>query len=111
MFIRNGTYEIMFHPIEDGFEVDDPIAPAISILNGKGYRTAFCCCGHADMGRSIAYIQFDFGGITPEYLPLGWYWVCDSQMEYNYENVTQTLIESVMSELTAWAASLPSAAD
>ena len=28
------------------FECDDLIAPVISILNQKGYKTNFCCAGH-----------------------------------------------------------------
>ena len=28
------------------FECDEAIAPAISLLNRKGYRTTFCCSGH-----------------------------------------------------------------
>ena len=28
------------------FECDDLIAPAISLLNKKGYKTEFCCSGH-----------------------------------------------------------------
>ena len=31
---------------DDYFECDDLIAPAISLLNKKGYRTEFCCSGH-----------------------------------------------------------------
>lgn len=31
----------------DYFEVDENIALAISMLNKKGYRTTFCCSGHA----------------------------------------------------------------
>ena len=31
---------------DDYFECDDLIAPAISLLNRKGYRTDFCCSGH-----------------------------------------------------------------
>lgn len=30
------------------FEVDEFIAPIISILNRKGYTTEFCCSGHSD---------------------------------------------------------------
>ena len=30
----------------DYFECDDIIAPAISLLNKKGYKTNFCCSGH-----------------------------------------------------------------
>ena len=32
---------------EDYFEVDENIALIISMLNKKGYKTAFCCSGHA----------------------------------------------------------------
>ena len=32
--------------IDNYFECDDLIAPAISLLNRKGYRTVFCCSGH-----------------------------------------------------------------
>lgn len=31
----------------DYFEVDENIALIISLLNKKGYRTTFCCSGHA----------------------------------------------------------------
>ena len=31
---------------DDYFECDDLIAPAISLLNRKGYKTTFCCSGH-----------------------------------------------------------------
>lgn len=31
---------------KDYFECDDLIAPAISLLNKKGYTTEFCCSGH-----------------------------------------------------------------
>lgn len=31
---------------DDYFECDDLIAPAISLLNKKGYKTLFCCSGH-----------------------------------------------------------------
>ena len=31
---------------EDYFECDDMIAPTISLLNRKGYKTCFCCGGH-----------------------------------------------------------------
>jgi hypothetical protein len=30
------------------FEVDELIAPVISMLNKKGYITTFCCSGHCD---------------------------------------------------------------
>ncbi|WP_026653420.1 hypothetical protein [Butyrivibrio proteoclasticus] len=31
---------------EDYFECDEEIAPVISLLNKKGYKTKFCCQGH-----------------------------------------------------------------
>lgn len=31
---------------ENYFECDELIAPAISLLNKKGYETIFCCSGH-----------------------------------------------------------------
>ena len=113
MYIRTDTFEMHRLPSGSCFEVDDFIAPAISILNQKGYLTAFCCSGHAEDPHDpeLAYIAFEFGGITPVTIPAGWYWAFDGQMEYRYEAVTQTMIEAVMSELTAWAAALPSAVD
>lgn len=38
--ITNPDYEDKY------FECDDLIAPAISLLNMKGYKTSFCCAGH-----------------------------------------------------------------
>ena len=45
------TYEIfqggcMEETSDQYFEVDDMIAPAIRILNRKGYKTEYCCAGH-----------------------------------------------------------------
>ena len=109
MFIRFDTYEIEQSLSTNCFEVDDLIAPAISSLNRKGYKTAFSCSGHPDTGHDpeIAYIAFTFGGITPEYLPAGWNWVFDGQMEYRYHTATASTIKLVMSRLTAWAETLP----
>lgn len=57
MYISYDDYEISKDPFENGFEVDDLIAPAISILNKKGYRTAFCCSGHPDRCPFVDYIK------------------------------------------------------
>ncbi len=49
-FIDTRTFDIFFD-INDSdkdfvFECDDAIAPAIRILNLKGYTTTYCCGGH-----------------------------------------------------------------
>lgn len=112
MFIRNDTFEVNPLPSDDCFSVDDLIAPTIALLNQKGFITSACCSGHTDKGYSIAYIQFGFGEMTPEYLPSGWYWADNGQqIEYKYDTLTQSQIESVMSMLTVWAKTLPSVAD
>ena len=108
-YIRIDTYEITDTVTENSFEVDALIAPAITLLNKKGYITAFCCSGHVagDHYLPVAYIAFLFGGITPETIPEGWCWACDGQMEYRYYGATQEMIKMVMSELIVWAANLP----
>ena len=40
------TFNEDYRTQDDYFECDDLIAPAISLLNKKGYKTAFCCGGH-----------------------------------------------------------------
>ena len=49
-YININTFDILECPlkenIEDYFECDEFIAPIISLLNKKGYRTKFCCEGH-----------------------------------------------------------------
>lgn len=109
MYIRTDNYEIEQSPTANCFQVDDLIAPVISLLNRKGYKTAFCCSGHpnTDHDPELAYIAFEFGCITPETLPTDWYWVCDGQMEYEYKEATQMSISNVMSALLSWAIALP----
>lgn len=41
----------------DYFECDDLIAPAISLLNKKGYKTKFCCSGHPYANIEAAYTK------------------------------------------------------
>lgn len=40
---------------EEYFEVDENIALIIALLNKKGYKTTFCCSGHAFPGISEFY--------------------------------------------------------
>lgn len=44
--IREFVLMNKFIPNDDYFECDDLIAPAIALLNKKGYKTTFCCSGH-----------------------------------------------------------------
>ena len=93
-------------------ELDDPIADAIAVLNRKGYRTAFCCSGHAGTRYMpvVAYIQYEFGCITPEHLPAGWEYIKDGHMEYVYTSFGVALegeIAANMKSLATWAKELP----
>lgn len=68
---------------ETWVRLDDLIAPVISELNKKGYRTLFSCSGHAEGTSSFcsrtynpyphAYIKFDEGvNIPKDLIPKGW---------------------------------------
>lgn len=44
------AYVMDYKTADEYFECDDMIAPAISLLNKKGYKTTFCCSGHPFAG-------------------------------------------------------------
>lgn len=48
MFINKNDLRLptRLHDKSPYFECDDLIAPAILLLNNKGYKTKYCCCGH-----------------------------------------------------------------
>ena len=112
MYMNEKTFELSINPMEHGVQIDDLIAPAIQILNPKGYKTAWSCSGHVREGFNSAYILFEFGEITPEELPAGWFWEEDGHMYYQYASCTpddlDREISEVMAELFKWAESLPS---
>ncbi len=112
MYMNEKTFELSTEPIEHGVQIDDLIAQTIQTLNLKGYRTAWCCSGHVKEGFDSAYIQFEFGEITPEELPSGWFWEEDGHMQHQYASCSpddlKQEIEEVMCDLLNWAEALPS---
>ena len=112
MYMDEETFELSAEPMKHGVQIDDLIAPTIQILNLKGYRTAWSCSGHVREGFDSAYIQFEFGMITPEELPTGWFWAEDGHMQYQYvscfpDDLSWEIVE-VMDMLFKWAKALPS---
>jgi len=116
LYLDPADNEVYADPSPGRVEIDALICPAIQTLNQKGYITSACCCGHEEdllyMDRTRAYIQFDFGMITPEYLPEGWFWTDHGQqMEYIYQCQDPDLLggeaAAVMEQLSSWADSLP----
>ena len=111
MYMNVKTYDLSFAPDNNLVEIDDLIAPAIQNLNRRGYYTSACCSGHIEE-PPYAYIQFDYGEMTPEILPAGWYWEEDGLMYYNYVTdgtERKNEIHQVMDGLLSWSDSLPSA--
>ena len=112
MYMDEKTFDLSAEPKGHWVQIDDLIAPTIQILNLKGYRTAWSCSGHVREGFDRAYILFEFGEITPEELPAGWFWEEDGHMFYQYLSSSpddlNREISEVMSELLKWAESLPS---
>jgi hypothetical protein len=51
--------------------LDELIAPAIIVLNKKGYTTKYCCSGHWYENYSYMYIYFNDWVLLPEKLPDG----------------------------------------
>lgn len=72
-FINKNDFSIV-HLIQDKqsednyFECDELIAPAISLLNKKGYKTTFCCSGHPFGHICCAIMEEDPSEQIPEEL-------------------------------------------
>ena len=94
--------------VDEFIVVDHDIAPALSLLNKKGFKTVFSCAGHRD--GDIAYIFFKSINISkyiiPGTLPKGWY-VDVRDFENNKFIIRSKHNEYDPSELTAWAERLP----
>ena len=66
MFMDEKTYRIcLINAINGRFEVDAMIAKTIQILNRKGYKTLFCCSGHAKKDVSVNVENMD-GNVMPD---------------------------------------------
>lgn len=102
-------------------ELDDLIAPVISELNKKGYKTLFSCSGHAE-GMSIfipknsksmddiemerlyphAYIKFDEGIVIPkDLIPAGWNYDKDVNAIYFHYDIYPMFTAEKTSNLIA----------
>lgn len=113
MYMNIRSFELLDHPERGYVKVDDLIAPAIRLLNLKNYITSACCSGHSRLVPEYAYIQYDFGEMTPERLPDGWFWDGDGQMYFEYLSQPgperEQEIRKTMNALYEWAQDLPDA--
>lgn len=131
IYIDTEEYDI-YHSIEDIriasslFEVDEFIAPIISILNKKGYYTRYCCSGHyiddemGDYGCSNndCYIMFVNNGDMKymKSLPEGFVLEEDNnyfdsfviRKQYKNNDMNRYVeIMDTMKELYEWALKIP----
>ena len=65
------------------FECDELFAPAISILNKKGYITFYSCSGHIKPDFSITY--------SPKYRKIHKNYIIESYICFNKETILPTL--------------------
>ncbi len=109
-----------FEEENDYIEIDELIAPAIILLNKKGYITEFCCSGHLypteEYGEIIkenqCYIKFTkdyFSGV--EKLPKDFYYYKSTKMlEKLYPEVPvlerMDIIFTTMKDLYLWSSDL-----
>lgn len=109
-------------------EIDDLILPIIKLLNIKGYRTTYCCSGHAyenEINCANTYIVFNLECV-PKIIPKGfileneayynkkgWKWeegdICIRK--YYKENLSECELHQqiceTMIELSKWVEELP----
>jgi hypothetical protein len=115
------------------FHCDEWIAPTISLLNSKGYKTGYCCSGHpvyftkySDWQPLGTYILFEEGIVSKfKDLPNGFY-VCNhnsnairwqvfehgkrrfpSRLDYEHHHEVIFALAKVLGNLHKWALDLP----
>jgi len=72
-------------------EIDNLIAPAIQVLNLKGYKTRGCCSGHLEnhlASNHASYINFPKNTNFP-YLPIGYIYQQDDEFIKSMLNEVQ----------------------
>ena len=68
MYIDTKNHDLYYHIDDDRInaplvEIDELIAPIISILNKKGYKTEYCCSGHFRNSRTYIVFSEQYGNI------------------------------------------------
>lgn len=94
----------------DLIQIDVNIVESISKLNKKGFKTKFCCEGHADEATN-GYILFEDTSIM-EYLntlPLTWYFDIDAAKNFGHTCIRSEAIDYIegIMDLKEWVESLP----
>ena len=70
--IHKETFDIYHNDqiiVPDGyFEIDEEIAPAIQVLNRKGYITEYCCAGHplTDWLMRSSKAEYEKSNVEPD---------------------------------------------
>lgn len=98
--------------IDQYINIDAEIAPAISILNKKGWKTEYCCAGHQyERGYSSAYISFTSDALLKYnpmlLLPTGWRVDIHKYTQSHKLVMRSKQGEYNATELTEWAERLP----
>ena len=85
--IVDTEYSKDFKPTENHFEIDENLVFIIHTLNEKGYKTMFCCEGHAEIdGLSLSYIAFENGIKLPS-CPENWCVEIDTEQYDENDNI------------------------
>ena len=107
-------------------EVDEMIAPIISLLNKKGYKTRYCCSGHCyecDDGEFRTFTYILFQDILPKGITLPQGFSHTRTRKNKYDPKSRSLLEkenigdsdfsllsnifNTMRDLYGWAEQLP----
>lgn len=123
MYIDTKNHDLYYHIDDDRInaplvEIDELIAPIISILNKKGYKTEYCCSGHFDRSRTYIVFAEHYVNIIVSNIPDGFELIegleedhlCLGNKLYEYEEFTKERLLSITDniiKLWNWAEELP----